>query len=228
MQRGCCSLHGGSLRDNFVTRRIKAIIQGPSTKPSSRLQKFLDAHPQQIVKMQVGRQPVNSLVTGALNTVSLGAFKRKQKDLNYDQIYHNFILVTLSDGRTFRLEKNQTVSERPARDSDFAHQLFDIPMTKSLTMKQVMENAARDNESQLYKFRAGSNNCQQFTADIVTRNGLLPADAKALERQNSKALVETLPGGDAIPNGITDAAAVAQRLIHGDGIKSRKSFLCPL
>lgn len=224
LKGGLCSTHqhgGNVITDAYhgVKNRINAIREGPSDKMPAKLRKFLDHHAgNKITKIQLGRKPVIKPVDIALNVLSLGKYREKQKMLNYDQVYHQYLLVTLDDGRTYKLEKNQRAVSMPAKASDYQGQMFDVPVTKELTLPQLVENASRGHESTFYKYRAGQNNCQEFTRDLIVRNGLLPGDHERVQQQDSRQLLATLPGGETVPNAITDLANVADRVIQGDGL----------
>jgi hypothetical protein len=209
---------------NFIKRRVKAVYEGPSEKPSSRLTKYLDSTTSPVVKLEVCRKPIIKPVHRLLDAVSLGGFSRRQKKLGYDDVYHSYLLVTTADGRKVKLEKNHVVEQQDARPSDEENQRFDIPLHgKQLTVRDMIDTASRGNESNFFKYRAGSNNCQKFVAEMVERNGLLPQEqesmlSRGLALQNSHHLVSALPGGTYLANAVTNTAAVADRLLHGDGL----------
>ena len=80
----------------------------------------------------------------ALDVMSVGKFSGKAKELGYDQVYHNYMLVTMSDGKTYKIEKNEQVMHFPAKKSDYAGELFDVPLNgKQLTLSQMIGNARR-------------------------------------------------------------------------------------
>jgi hypothetical protein len=243
LSKGFCRLHHGTgiFSDgyNFIKRRVKAIYEGPSDKPSSRLTKYLDSTTSPVVKLEVCRKPIVKPVHRLLDAVSLGGFSRRQKKLKYDDVYHSYLLVTTADGKKVKLEKNHVVEEFDAKPSDEENQRFDIPLQgKQLTVRDMIATASRGNESAFYKYAGGSNNCQKFVADVVERNGLLPVDqqsmlSQGLALQDSHHLISALPGGTHLSNAVTNVAAVADRLLHGDGIhrkiiKKRKIIRCPL
>lgn len=218
----------GILKDTyeFIKRRIDAVREGPSGEPTSRLKKFMDENnDRKITSVQLGRKPIISPVRKALDALSFGGFSRKAKEMNYDDVYHNYLIVTLDDGRKIKLEKNHVVEYKNAKDSDFKSQIFDIPLNgKDLTLTEMIANASADKGSEFWKYRGGSNNCQEFTRDMIVKNGLLPENPTSIDLQDSKSLLNTLPGGQLIPNMVTDTAAVGDRLLHGDGLISRGVF----
>ena len=135
------------------------------------------------------------------------------KELNYEDAYHQFLLVTLSDGKTYKLEKNEKVEHAPVTKSDYDGEVFEVPLKgKQLNLAQMVETAEEGNEEHFWKYRAGSDNCQRFTRDIVEKNGLLPEDEegqKQFELQDAKKMTDTLP--PLVANAVTDVANVARR-----------------
>jgi hypothetical protein len=220
-----CHMHGDGIYSDakaFIKRRIDAVREDPSTKPSFRLTKFLDNNKNHIVKLQVGRRPLLAPLRKALDVITFGRFSKKARQLNYDNVYHNYMLITLDDGRVVKIEKNEVVSESTASRDDLTGELFEVPLNgQQLSVKTLIDTASAGNQANFYKYRANSDNCQKFTRDIVVKNGLLPDQ----DIQDADALVGTIPGKSLIPNTVTDIAAVGQRLLAGDGIKK---FRCPL
>ena len=231
---GYCRVHqtgDGIISDakSFVQRRIQAVREGPSKKASDRLKAFLAENKgKKVVTIQLGRKPIVRPVDMFLNTISLGQYKKMQKKLNYDEVYHQFLLVTLDDGKTYKIEKNERVVSMPAKKSDYSGDIFDVPVTKSLTLPDMIDTASAGQEEKFYKYTGAEDNCQRFTRDMIERNGLLPDGAKEpqYQVQDAKSLVDTLPGKSLIPNAVTDLANVIDRVRHGDGARPR--IPCPL
>jgi len=207
-----------------VTNRIAAPIKGPAAFMPSKLESFLESQQgKTITKLQLGRVPIDSRVKKALDVMSLGKFSGKAKELDYSSVYHQFMLVTMSDGKTYKIEKNETVQHFPAKKSDYSGEIFDIPLNgKQLTLAQMIESAETGNEERFWKYRADSDNCQSFTRDLVVKNGLLPGDSSIVDKQDAKAMVDSLPTlTHGVPNFVTDLANVGRRVISGDGAKSK-------
>ena len=61
-----------------VVNRVTAPVKGVQTHASDRLEKFLaDQKDKTVVKLQLGRKPINSKVKKALDLMSLGKFSRR-------------------------------------------------------------------------------------------------------------------------------------------------------
>ena len=209
-----------------LVNRVAAPVKGPQTYASDRLEKFLeDQKGKTVVKLQLAPKPINSKVKKALDLMSFGRFSKKVKQLNYDDAYHSFLLVTLSDGKTYKLEKNEVVEHAPVTKTDYDGEQFEVPLKgKQLTLDKMVETASND-EARFWKYRAGSDNCQRFTRDMIERNGLLPEDDEGqnFELQDAKKMVDTLPSG--VANAVTDIANVAGRIWHGDGMAKQHRYL---
>jgi hypothetical protein len=212
------------------TRRVAAAAQGPRKTATARFNKFLDeTQGNKVVKVELGRKPIVKPVHKALDLLSLGGFSKKQKELKYDDVYHQFIIVTLDNGKKYKMEKNEVVIEKPATDSDYKGQIWDIPLKgKDLTLKKMIDTASKGQEQSFWQYSGDTNNCQKFSRDIIERNDLMP-EQDMMPTQDAKALVDTLPAvTHAIPNLVTNAAAIADRFVHGDGVQRKKKlFECP-
>ena len=73
---------------------------------SDRLNKWLNidgATP--IIKMIYSRKALSSGIKTALNVLTFGKLTQKQRDLKYPQIFHDSVIIYLSNGHNYRLEK---------------------------------------------------------------------------------------------------------------------------
>ena len=77
-----------------ISKRVSAVLYGPKRGPSERLSKFMDdTQDRKIDKIVVARAPILSGVKTLLDGLSLGQFTKRQRDLGYDDTYHNYSLV---------------------------------------------------------------------------------------------------------------------------------------
>lgn len=184
----------------------------------------------QIVSIQVGQEPVNNLVQKSLNVLSFGEYGKLKKKLHYDDIYHNFMVLTLADGKQFRLEKNHIVEITPYKPivkKGYEKILYDIPVStdQDITLESLVQNAESGNEK-FWLYDPATNNCQYFVRDLIQKSSLTPKDPeilKVIEPQKSVDVMSTLPKVlQSIPRAVTDLAAVGDRLIHGDGVGRKR------
>jgi hypothetical protein len=211
--------------------RLGLALQGPRKHPTHRLQKVLEeTKGKRVTSLHVGRKPIVSAVSKALDAISFGGFSRAKKCLGYKDVYHHFVLAGLDDGTFHKLEKNHVVEHKKATNDDFAEDLLDIrvPTASDLYLDQMIEKAGGSNPN-FWHYRGDKGNCQYFTKDVVLKNGLEPYDRvnghTFLEPQDSEALLGSIPKATSwIPNAITDLAASADRATSmvADGVRKRK------
>jgi hypothetical protein len=216
---------GDGFRDNVrfwlnqtPAGRLGLALQGPRKHPTHRLQKVLDeTKGKKVTSLHVGRKPIVSAVHKALDAISFGGFSKTKKRLGYSDVYHHFLLAGLDDGTFRKLERNHVLEHKTATNDDFAHDLLDIhvPHGQDLYLDKMIEKAGGSNPD-FWVYRSDKNNCQYFTKDMVTKNGIEPYDRingpTFLEPQDTDALLGSIPKVVSwIPNAVTDLAASADR-----------------
>ena len=201
-----------------------------------------------VVKLQLGRTPVQAVLLLILNVMSGWSFNKKQLELGYDEIYHNYLLVTVEDENEFGALEPLSASEDDTIHSnvyklDKAHRVrlvestsradfvenYDIPLTpnKIFTLNRLITTASNV-DKQFYTYDAGNNNmCQTFVENIVDINGLTPNIANetvrtALKPQDGRALVATLGSRSDIVKQITDLGGTLDTLVFDRRIKWKK------
>jgi hypothetical protein len=206
-----------SIRDRFIPRKAE----------SARLRKFLDGEGNQAVtKMEVARKPVYSVITKLLNAASGGRLEKKRKELGYDDLYHNYLLVTLKNGKVYRVENNHQVEAKEATSGDFKGERSNVPVTSDKSLNEMITNAAT-NDPKFWRYDARNSNCQDFTRKVLTKNGLTPEHDPGkgpfpFPQQDAKALTDTLPTKGVVAKAITDVAQYADQVIHGGRVDTSK------
>jgi hypothetical protein len=189
---------------------------------SAQLRKFLDGEGnQKVTKIQIARKPVHSVIQKDLDVISLGKFSKTRKSLGYDDIFHQYLLVTLQDGSTHKLEMNHQIEATPAQEKDFKGDSANVSINKDITMKEMMDTAAKDNDG-LFRYRSGSQNCQVFTKTVLNAKNLKP-DAEPVI-QDAGQLIDSLPLRSTLPNIITDSAAYLDNVVHGGSLNIGKWY----
>ncbi len=207
-----------------IEKRIDLMMQGRREGPTARLQKFLEETvDHKVVEVKLGRKPIVTAVKAALNLLSLGKFSKTANQLGYDDVYHQYLIVKLDNGKSYKIEKNEVIVQMEAVADDFKHKIWDIkiPDGKDLTLKEMFNNAAKGLGKEFFQYDGSSANCQTFSRRILESNGLLPDDPSDFTTQDSKSLMDSLPpAARKIADGVVDAAASIDRFIHGDGLHS--------
>jgi hypothetical protein len=142
------------------------------------------------------------------------------KNLGYDELWHQYMLVKFKDGTIKKIEKNHVVEDSNVSKKDLDNVQVHIPVNKSLTGKQLIENASLNDDS-FWQYDPSKSNCQIFVRNVVDRNNLLPQidSSKVLGTQNAQKLIDSLPGPlKDIPIVITNLASAGDKIVYGEGI----------
>jgi hypothetical protein len=201
-----------------------------------------------VLKIQLGRTPVEAVLIFFLNLISKWKFNQKQLELGYDEIYHNYLLVTIQNEQgpnvlqsmiataqdaisstVYKLEKAHRVRlMEPKYPTEFVD-IYEIPLTpnKTFTLNRLITTASNI-DKHFYSYDAGDNNmCQTFVENIVDINGLTSniideTTRIALKPQDAKALVATLGSRSDIVKHITDLGGTLDKWIFDHKIKWKK------
>ncbi|CAF3322765.1 unnamed protein product [Rotaria sp. Silwood2] len=205
---------------------------------------------ERILKIQLGRTPVQDLIITVLNFLSDSKFSSKQLELGYDDIYHNYLLITIQNSRgpevlrnllgdarhhavastVLKLEKIHRIALHYPTIPDDLIDVYDIPLTpnKLLTLNRLISMASNVDKN-FYKYDAAENNmCQTFVENIIEINGLMPnicdqATLNALKPQDGKALIATLGSRSNLVKATTDLGSKLDKLILDRKIRWKKS-----
>ena len=205
---------------------------------------------ERILRIQLGRTPVDGVILKLLDFLSDSKFSNKQLELGYDEIYHNYLLVTFENSNkptvlqhmlgpteqsmipstVLKLEKAQRIALKPPAIPDELNEVYDIPLSsiRPLTLNRLI-SVASNVDKNFYNYDAGENNmCQTFVENIIEINGLTPnidnqATLEALKPQDSKALISTLGSRSNIVKTVTDLGAKLDKLVFDHRVKWKKS-----
>jgi len=124
-----------------------------------------------ISKATIVRNPVQKLLTGAMNAVSLGSFGKKFGRLPYDDLFHLQLWVTTPSG-VFGIEKNEvitmTFNPKPAQNAEFK----EVSVPADLTMNKLMLGSEKIQGDKWTRYDAYSNNCQDFVMSLLRGSGM--------------------------------------------------------
>lgn len=180
-----------------------------------------------IITLEVGRTPIAKPVTGFLNTISLGKYSKKKKELGYDNVYHTFLVATLESGKKVKIEKNSQVEITDYKPG--TGELRHIPLKEPVPVSKFLEkgeeyfklsDADVSRGQNFWKYDKRTNNCQYFVDDLIRGNATEIAEApevsEPFRKQDAEELSKSLPDvSDSILN-------FKQRLDHavsGDGLR---------
>jgi len=170
-----------------------------------------------IMSIKVCRNPISSALKKILNALTFGDMGATIKQLNYDEVYHLFMLVTLQDGSMFRIEKNErvTISSPPTeRPKDCMTVLVDP--SKKLTLNQMFEES-EDVYKNLYYYLAHRDNCQKFVFTMLSNVGLMDKRLEQFILQDAEQLIKS-GNVQGFASALTSTAAFGDYILKGGGV----------
>lgn len=199
---------------------VKAVVFGATKLPPNArniLHQYGDA---KITEISVCRNPVGSLLTGALNAVSLGAFKKAFSKKPYDQLYHLYLWIKV-EGTNITLEKNEVITmdiDASIRNGSDTMKVS-LPTDRTLTLNEMMANTEAMMKQKFLTYSAKDNNCQDFVMAVLQSNGLGDDSIYSFVKQDTKSLFANDNFLRKVSNTLTDVGARANTAIFGAGYK---------
>jgi len=169
-----------------------------------------------ISKIAIVRSPVKSTIVNVLNVISLGQLKTITDKLGYDKLWHLALKITLNNGKSYRVEKNQNISIKSYSDYPKT-EIFVLSGPKKPVTLGVLMNASlkKEGATRFYDYDAFKNNCQMFVTSLLRSSGLLIPPAANFISQDSAAIAKGIPGYVApAAKALTSFAAKADKLVQ--------------
>lgn len=205
-------------------KTVEAVVSGPTELSASVRDILAKYGDKPITKAIIVRTPVSAAVKEALNVVSLGEFKKKLAAQPYDDIFHLFMLFTLSDGTTVSLEKNSIITMRvnPDRKGD----IREANPPEGLTLNEVMEATRKKMGKKFIPYAANSNNCQNFILNVLRANNMDTPELDTFVKQDTNELFD----GDGgflrkFSQQITNLGAKIATVQEGVGVKKPNMWI---
>ena len=218
-------IHRDQYGEGVVQDVVNKILPTRQDFPPKVRKLIKDNQDKKITSITVGRNPVNSLVTKALNWLSQGKLKEQQKALNYDELFHLFMLVGLDDGSTILVEKNSVVNMKKVSPSFGGSDKMTVAVNKSVTFGDMIDKAVKGVGPSIYLYDAANNNCQIFIENLLKYSGLLTPALKTFVTQDIQKVLESTPTyAKRLADFFTESSAKVDRLINGAGRKGRNKL----
>jgi hypothetical protein len=121
-----------------------------------------------ITNIQICRVPVQSIFIKLINLFTFGMFNKALQKMNYDTLFHLYMVVTLANGRIYSIEKNQRVNVIIGKkDGDCKGINYGVK-----TLNNFILDAEDLKISGFYRYDAFKDNCQKWIFDIMNSNKL--------------------------------------------------------
>lgn len=176
-----------------------------------------------VIKLNVIREPIKKFIDYALNIISLGRWGEAKKRLNYDKLFHLYMIATLQlangDMGYLKIEKNEVINITPdlgTRSQDAEYETVPVPCC--LTVFEMMNNTREAVGPAMFRYEAFNNNCQIFLLNILKANDLDTGHISAFINQSVENLIQELPQYvRPFANLTTNIAGLANRVLYGRG-----------
>lgn len=169
-----------------------------------------------IKSIVVQRVPVESVIKGLLNVITLGNYSKQTEKLGYDKVFHLSSIITLENNVKIVVEKNEVINI--SKKIPKSGEQIDVMVTKEITLNEFLENTRSKQGSNFFIYDMRRRNCQMFIRDLLQNSSLLTNEAKEFILQDADAIVKKLPFYTSyVAKGITDLGAQLNLLIYGRG-----------
>ena len=175
-----------------------------------------------IESITVYRQPITHVIDKLFKILSLGRFDEAKHKLGYDDLYHLYIIIQLSDDSRVIVEKNQDIhigSPDPSKETGEKVQV-DL-QGKQPTLFELIDNTRKYmGDSTFYGYDAFGNNCQDFIINVLRSNRLLTPHVESFVKQKVGDLLKTLPQyTSSLANMTTSTGSYLNRFLQSIGLK---------
>jgi hypothetical protein len=207
------------------------LFRGPRKGAPPAVRKFLADHPnRKIVSLSVGRKPINSYIAKTLNILTNGHFQKKQRQRGYDALNHTYVVFTLDNGERFRMEKDHVVGIKKYNNKQ-DHNLKDVEMKEPINVQDFIshgeEYGKKNPNHEFWKYDSQNSNCQYFVNDLVRGNEDKIENVQEVEAYYLQPRAgETVGPIKDLVRGITDLAALGDRIVHGTGVGRKRKRRC--
>lgn len=192
----------------------------PPNRLPGNSQRVFDANKWKTIKsLTIRRFPINSAVDKALNLISLGKYNEAKKASAFDTMFHLSLLVTFTDASQIVLEKNARIEITQGVRTVPGSQLLNVPVTKSITLDQLLENTRKKiKDHSFFQYDAFSNNCQFFILNILSANDFLTEQAKSFIYQDTTEILKRIPSYTTkVTSFLTDLGGKFSQILTGRG-----------
>jgi hypothetical protein len=201
-----------------VIHTANALVHGRSGY-SPKINKILQEEGNLKVRsLQIGKNPLNSLLSGALKFTSGGnnsQFSKGFADSNFDSLYHLFMEIRLENNGMLTLEKTSTVSlTQGLGPQGSSIQRMDVqPLPADLTLNELMSRTRSYMGNKFFGYSAKNNNCQDFILAVCGSNHLGNNKVNEFVKQKTQSFFTN--GFRKFTNTITNLGGTVDLLMNG-------------
>ena len=190
-------------RNKIQSLRFGGLV-GDNQLPKS-VQSFLKNNGEEVItSVQVCRIPLSPI----LNKFGIAFLKSNNKKLNYDKLYHLYILI---NGK-YRLEKNEII-QFTSGGKMAGSECRDAGNPSNTTIQEFFDKTAKRMGKDFTPYDAVRNNCQNFVMACLNANNISNSGLKDFVLQNVGSIAEDQPLGTRAIRTLTDISALGKYLL---------------
>ena len=195
---------------------IKSVIYGRDDYPP-RVREILKKYGDKNIRsLELYRTPIRAMIAKALDYLSNG----KVSALPYDKLFHLALKVSLENGPSLIVEKNEVINIAPFRVGQDSESM-PISEVPNSTLSQFLENCKNKMGYKFFRYQANSNNCQHFQLNLLQSNNLLNETYRKFIKQDTASIFENNPALRKLVNTATDTLGRLDVIKQGAGLKPR-------
>jgi hypothetical protein len=170
-----------------------------------------------IIDIKIYRQPIQTFLKKTLNILSFGLFEKNVKS-NYDNVYHLYMVVTLSNGKFIKIEKNQRINIQRINPINDPIENIRVDIKDKININYLLDNTKIQMKDNYFIYTTDKYNCQNFILNILSSNNLLNEKLYNFIYQDPKILFNKLDNLSYIGNVLSNIAAKGDVIIKGGDI----------
>lgn len=162
----------GIITDKLVDLKDRFIKKFLENRPKVMNDLLKAEGDQQIVEIEVCRNPIKGIYEKLLNVLSFGQLKRRMKAKGYDKLYHLYMVIHLANGKVFSLEKNQRVKIIDGKKLKPDGECTPGLKNPGFTLNEMITTAEKKSDKHFYRYDGFKHNCQKWLRSILNSNGI--------------------------------------------------------
>lgn len=187
-----------------------------------RFRQFLKAHGRDLIKtVSMVRAPVAKPGVMAMQLLTLGKWDEFKQRAGVDSVYHTGLVINgnLVIEKLSKLEGRVDAGyiKQPNAES------YPLDITPdTISVAEFLEKGRKKMKEAFYTYDFLKSNCQNFTMEMASANGLLTAEARKFIKQDIDKLIKELPAltktaGVAVTDVARDIENVAEEVLYRRG-----------
>jgi hypothetical protein len=186
-----------------------------------------------IIDVLVGRHPIAAAIKSILNITQAGQLNDKLKKMQYDDIYHLFMLVKIANPNNMnerlilKSHKEEVIRLERLPSNDFESlkkqpeiQTANVPTFEPITLQQWFERTKQSMGPGYFYYDSIKNNCQHYVLHSIHTLGVkISPQLHRFIVQNASQLINNSKLLSGVMRVATDLGAIWDRIRFGRGIE---------